>query len=82
MEHPGVALRGGEGVDVEEDVPGVVAVEVVLEALATPHAPRMVTVRPEVVGPRSSHGDEGDALGGVEDLADAPLEVLQVGTRQ
>ena len=66
-EGPGLALGGGQGVDVQDRLPVRIPVEVVLPGRAAVDPPRVLPVGPEVVEPLPTHGGEGDPLVGGED---------------
>ena len=72
--HPVLALGLVEGVDVQQHLPLGLLGAVGVQGGAAPQAALVLGVGPQVVEVPAAVGDGGDAVGGVEDLADVLLE--------
>ena len=74
---PVLTLVASQGIDVEHDLPGGVRLSVLLEGRAPPQAAGVGLILPEVVVPVAGLVDVGDAIVGIEDPQQTPLQRIE-----
>ena len=75
--HPVLILIASQGIDVEHDLPGGVRLPVFLERRPPPQATGVGLILPKVVVPVAGLVDVGDAIVGIEDPHETPLQRIE-----